>query len=190
MFTIYPQIANRLRNKVAALRTIDYDFGQLANPEEAYPMDYPAVLISVESAKWNEVGQKVQKGSLVIAVTVAILPTIFNTGQSSPELYKYPYMMQPVNDVFKAIRGYKGGEIINGIEEDENIEVQGSAFTGLLRTDTLRMKRYDTIQAYTHLFKCEITDESAQPVYIKQPTPPEIKMYTPNSVLNFPEDLE
>lgn len=70
MFTIYPQIANRLRSIVTDLGTIDYDYGQLASPEQAAPMDYPAVLVSIESAKWAETGQKVQKGSLVIAVTV------------------------------------------------------------------------------------------------------------------------
>lgn len=190
MFTLYPQLANRLRSKVPALRTIDYDQGQLASPEQSAPMDYPACLISVESAKWDQNSQKVQKGNLIIAVTVAIRPTIFNTGQTSPELYKYPEMMQPVNDVFASLTGYKGGDVINGIDaEGEEVEIHGTPFTGLTRTATQRMKRYDGIQAFTHLFACTLTDSAARPVYVKNPVPPEIRVYTPNTVAVFPEKL-
>jgi len=190
MFTIYPQIANRLRSKVTALRTIDYDMGQLASPESALPMDYPACLISIESAKWEENGQKVQKGNLIIAVTVAIRPTVFNTGQTSPDLYKYPEMMQPVNDVFSALTGYKGGELITGTDgEGEGVELQGIPFSGLSRSDTQRMKRYDEIQAYTIIFRCNITDSSAKPVYVKHPVLPELRIYTPHTVAVFPEEL-
>jgi len=195
VFTIYPQIANRLRSKVTTLRTIDYDYGQLADPGQAAPMDYPSVLVSIESAKWTENGQKVQKGSLVIAVTVAIRPTIFNTAQTSPELWKYPAMMQPVLDVFTVLTGFKGGEIIEGVDhEGEEVEIQGIPFTGLIRTDTQRMKRYDEIQAFTHVFRCDITESSARPVYVK-PTPQlaendlELRVYTPNTVIVFPEEL-
>lgn len=183
MFTIYPQLANRLRSKVAALHTIDYDYGQLSNPEKASPMDYPACLISVESAKWSENGQKTQKGSLVIAVTVAIRPTIFNTEETSPDLWKYPAMMQSVNDVFTALTGYKGGDVITGVDDEgDAVEIQGTPFTGLTRSDTQRMKRYDEIQAYTHLFRCDITESSAKRVYVNHPTPPDIK---PNIVTSI-----
>ena len=190
MFTIYPQIASRLRSKVTALRTIDYDYGQLANIEQAAPIDYPACLISIESAKWAENGQKVQKGSLIIAVTVAIRPTVFNTEETSPELHLYPAMMQPVNDVFKALTGYKGGEAITGVDAEDNVvEIQGTPFTGLTRSDTQRMKRYDDIQAFTHIFRCDITDSSAIKQYIKHPTPPDIKTYLPGTLAVFPENL-
>lgn len=190
MFTVYPQIANRLRSKVAALRTIDYDQGQLANPEHAAPMDFPACLISVEKAKWSGIRQNKQRGALILAVTVAIRPTIMHTGQTSPELYLYPAMMQPVTDVFTALSGYKGGEKITGINnEEEVVEIEGTPFTGLTRTDTQRMKRYDEIQAYTHLFSFELTDSSAEKAYVKNPAPPEIRAYTPNSVAVFPEEL-
>lgn len=176
MFTIYPQIANRLRSKVTALHTIDFDYGQLSNPEKAAPINYPACLISIESAKWTDNGQKQQKGNIVIAVTVAIRPTVFNTEQTSPELHLYPAMMQPVNDVFTALTGYKGGDVITGVDAEGNVvEIQGAPFTGLTRSDTQRMKRYDEIQSFTHIFRCDMTDSSAKPVFVKQPTPPDIK---------------
>lgn len=190
MFTLYPQIANRLRSLVPALRTIDYDFGQLANPEQAMPIDYPACLISVESVKWTENGQKIQKGALVVAVTVAIRPTFVSAGQSSPDLWRYTAMMQPVNDVFTALAGYKGGEIIAGIDENEQeVEVQGTPFTGLVRTATQRMKRYDNIQAHTHLFTCVLTDNTATRTLVPHPTPPEIRAYLPTTLAVFPEVL-
>lgn len=190
MFTIYPQIANRLRGKVAALRTIDYDYGQLSSPEQAAPLDYPACLVSIESVKWAENSQKVQKGSLVIAVTVAIQPTIFNTGQTSPYLCRYPAMMQPVNDVFTALTGYKGGDIIAGIDDKgDELEIKGAQFTGLTRSDTQRMKRYDEIQAFTHIFNCDMTESSAKKLYVLNPVPPELRLSTNNSIIVFPGKL-
>jgi hypothetical protein len=99
-------------------------------------------------------------------------------------------MMQPVNDVFTALAGYKGGEIITGTDENEQeVEVQGTPFTGLVRTATQRMKRYDNIQAHTHLFTCVLTDNTATRTLVPHPTPPEIRTYLPTTLLVFPEVL-
>lgn len=201
MFTIYQQIANRLRAKLPALHTIDYDKGQLADPEKAYPLDYPAVLISLEDIVWKDEGKHIQRGTATIAVTVALLPTEVSL-QNSPTINSFVEKMNLVNLVYTSLKGYRGGETITvgvalGGDPDEpdaepvEVTITGASFTGLTRTRTQRMKRYDTIQAFTHLFTTSFADNSAQPVYVKPPedTGLELKVHTPNTVINFPEEL-
>ncbi len=167
MFNIYKEIANHLREKVPALKTIDADKGQLANPEKAFPIDYPAVLIDLDSVDWSDLGKMVQKGKSKIAVTVAVLPTK-HSHQTSPTLDDFVIEMDVINEVYAALNG----------------------FMGLARGKTYRQKRWDTIQAYTHLFNNTLTDRSAKKTYTKNPVPANIKMYTNKTVVNFPDDLK
>lgn len=142
MFNIYADIANHLKEKLPELRTIDADKGQLANPEQAFPMDFPAVLIDLDVVDWAEMGKKLQKGGANIGITVAVLPTA-QSSQSSPTLDDYVTEMDIIDKVFGVLSG----------------------FLGLTRTKTVRQKRWDTIQTYTHLFKTGLTDRSAQKTY-------------------------
>ena len=166
MFTIYPQLANRLKNKIAGLRTIDFDKGQLANPEQAYPINYPAVLIDIGTTNWKDLQQKLQRGEMAIGVTVAINP-LHQSHQSSPTLLGYVQQMDIVNEVYQVLAGYKGGDDIT-IDE---VTVGGASFAGLSRIATEKQKRWDAIQSYTHIFKTSFTDRSAQPVYTKVEVP-------------------
>lgn len=199
MFTIYQQIANRLRVKFPELRTIDYDKGQLADPEKAYPLDFPAVLISLEDIAWKDEGKQIQRGTSTIAITVALLPTeVFR--QDSPTLNNFVANANIINEVFTVLKSYRGGETIV-IQEafsdpDTNdvtpeVTIIGASFSPLTRTRTQRMKRYDTIQAFTHLFTTSFTDNSAQPIYVKpeQEIGMNLKIYTNNTLANFPESL-
>lgn len=167
MFNIYKEIANHLRATVPALKTIDADKGQLANPEQAYPLDYPAVLIDLDTVDWGDIGKKAQKGKSLIGITVAILPTA-QTQEGSPNIDNFVEEMEVINDVFGALSG----------------------FLGLSRYKTFRQKRYDTIQAYTHLFNTSLTDRSAQKTCTMVPVPVNVKTYTPNTIVSFPEELK
>lgn len=167
MFNIYKLIATRLRNKLPQLGTIDADKGQLANPEQTYPLNYPAVLIDLDNIDWKNLGQKTQKGSGTIGITVAVQ----TTGQShedAPDLDRFIDEMEIVNEAFTVLNTY----------------------LGLSRIRTHRQKRLDAIQVYTHIFKIALEDKSAMKTYIKNPTPPKLKMYTPQTVANFPEELK
>ncbi len=144
MFNIYKEIADQLRASVPGLKTIDADKGQLANPEQAYPLDYPAVLIDLDTVEWGDIGKKTQKGKSLIGITVAVLPTA-QTQEGSPTIDDFVEEMEVINDVFGALSG----------------------FLGLSRYKTFRQKRYDTIQAYTHLFNTSLIDRSAQKNYTK-----------------------
>lgn len=166
MFNIYKLIATRLRDKLTGLGTIDADKGQLVNPEQAYPLNYPAVLIDLDNIDWKDLGQKTQKGSGTIGITVAV-QTTGQTHQNAPGLDRFIDEMEIVNEVFRVL----------------------NAYLGLSRVRTSRQKRLDAIQVYTHVFKISLEDKSAMKTYIKNPTPPKLKMYTPQTVANFPEDL-
>lgn len=142
MFNIYADIANHLKEKLPELRTIDADKGQLANPEQAFPMDFPAVLIDLDTIAWDELGKKLQKGKANIGITVAVQP-MAQSAANSPTLDTFVAEMDIITKVFGALSG----------------------FLGLTRTNTSRQKRWDTIQAYTHIFKTNVTDNSAQLTY-------------------------
>lgn len=167
MFNIYKLIADRLQEKLPTLRTIDADKGQLANPEQAYPIDFPAVLIDIDTVDWAEFGKKMQKGKGLVGITVAVQPTA-QSHEGAPNIGTYVTEMEVVNDVWRALTGY----------------------LGLCRVKTTRQKRLDTIQVFTHTFTISLQDHSAMPTYTNNPAPPELKMYTNKSIANFPEDLE
>ncbi len=153
MFNIYKEIANHLREKLPELKTIDADKGQLADPEQAYPISYPAVLIDLDAIDWNDMGNRAQNGKTNIGITVAVLP-VHQSHQNSPTLDNYVEQMEIVNQVYSALSG----------------------FMGLSRVKTYRQKRYDTIQAFTHLFKNTVVDRSAQKSYTQKPVPPDIEL--------------
>ncbi len=152
MFTIYKQIADHLRDKLPALRTIDADKGQLADPEKAYPLLFPAVLIDLDNIDWSNQGNHVQNGKCNIAITVAVLP-VNQSHQDSPTIDDFVGQMEIINQVYSELAG----------------------FIGLSRLKTYRQKRYDTIQAFTHLFTTTLTDRSASKGYTKHPVPADIK---------------
>ncbi len=152
MFNIYKQIADHLREKLPELRTIDADKGQLADPEKAYPLLFPAVLIDLDNIDWSNQGSKIQNGKSNIAITVAVLP-VNQSHQDSPTIDDFVGQMEIINQVYSELAG----------------------FIGLNRLKTFRQKRYDTIQAYTHVFTNQLTDNSASKVYTKHPVPPDIK---------------
>jgi hypothetical protein len=172
MFTIYQQIANRLKDKLSDLKTIDFDSGQLADPEKAYPLDFPAVLIDMEQIDWQDNSQKVQSGKATISVTVAVLP-VNQSRQDSPTINSFIKQMGIINLVYTALKGYTGGETITieaepiGEEPAEPEVIQGVSFSPLTRIRTQRQKRYDRVQAFTHTFTCSFKDRTAQPVYTK-----------------------
>ncbi|MDX9703915.1 MAG: hypothetical protein RBU23_12865 [Candidatus Auribacterota bacterium] len=167
MFNIYKQIADRLRDQLPELKTIDADKGQLSDPEHAFPIDYPAVLIDLDNIDWADLGNNAQKGKSKIAVTVAVLP-VHQSHQDSPTIDGFVEQMEIVNSVYTVLSG----------------------FLGLSRVNTHRQKRYDTVQAYTHVFTNNLVDRSAQKGYVKKQALPDLKIYTPNTIANFPEVLE
>jgi hypothetical protein len=179
MFTIYQQIANRLQSKVTGLRTIDFDNGQLADPEKAYPLDYPAVLIDLEDIVWNDEAQKIQSGKATLSITVAVLP-VNQSHQNSPTINEYVRQMAVINDVYTALKGYSGGDIPpvpEPVEGDPVGEpVEPVSFSPLTRTRTQRQKRYDKIQAFTHTFTTSFKDRTAQSIYTKPVQPPELDL--------------
>ncbi len=152
MFNIYKQIADRLRANIPGLKTIDADTGQLADPEKAYPLLFPAVLIDLDNIDWSTLGNKMQSGKSNIAITVAVLP-VNQSHQDSPTIEGFVEQMEIINQVYAVLE----------------------SFIGLNRIKTFRQKRYDTIQAYTHIFTNKLTDNSASKGYAKHPVPPEIK---------------
>ena len=126
------------------MRTIDADKGQLANPEKAFPMDYPAVLINLDTVGWLDLPNKVQEGKLQVGITVVVLPTS-HPHSGSPTIDDFIDEMQIINDVYGVLQG----------------------FLGLKRIKTSRQKRWDTLQAYTHIFTNKLTDKTAQRKFTK-----------------------
>ncbi|GGF22386.1 hypothetical protein [Hymenobacter cavernae] len=81
---IFPELAERLRDKVPALGTIDLDMSQL-DYQDQEPIAYPAVFIDLENIAWHDVGQGIQNGQALLRFTVAVEvseETFSNTGRT------------------------------------------------------------------------------------------------------------
>ena len=72
--TVYPILADRLRQQLPALGWIDLDQGQLDNPDENYPLPYHrgVVLLDFDEADWHDIGQGMQRGNCQVRVTLAV----------------------------------------------------------------------------------------------------------------------
>ena len=63
--TIYKELAAELQ-QIRALKWIDWDFGQLSQPAEQYPVPLPAVLLSFGAFNYSDLPSRVQEGEATI----------------------------------------------------------------------------------------------------------------------------
>lgn len=62
-----------LKSNIPELTYIDEDYGQLESPDEdGYPLTFPAVLIENPEADWDSIGGRVQNGSIIINIKLAM----------------------------------------------------------------------------------------------------------------------
>lgn len=142
MEEVLAPLQQRIIDKVAALKYVDENWGQLdyysANP----PVQWPCCLIDIGTVVWKNMGNRQQQGVATITLYVANLK-LTNTSGRAPagQRNKAWEVHRIINEVHQAVHQYKPYE--------------GSSL--LYRKTTARLPRDDGIQQYVIIYECTVT---------------------------------
>lgn len=106
LHTLFPQLADHLRQAVPALGTIDLDMGQL-DYQSQEPIAYPAVYLDLEDIPWRDLGGGIQTGKALLRFTVAVEvseETYQGSGQRNPAMER----LLVVQQVHEALQHHQG----------------------------------------------------------------------------------
>ncbi|MDR1917016.1 MAG: hypothetical protein LBQ58_10630 [Synergistaceae bacterium] len=149
MRTIYSSLVARLKEKVPALRWIDFDFGQLeqASAGQNPPVAYPCALVSIAIPRCHDLTETIQTCEARITLRLAFNPlasgrTAANAPGDVREQALSPY--DTIADVYAALQGFENGH-----------------FNALSRVSQEKESRND-IFIYRMVFRCEFEDETAK----------------------------
>jgi hypothetical protein len=142
--TVYPILADRLRQQVPALGWIDLDQGQLDNPDEEYPLPLHAgvVLLDFDEADWHDIGQGIQRGTCQVRVTLAV-QVLADTYQQSRQRPAALQKLELLAKLHTALHHYDGA----------------GAFGALVRTYSRKEQAQQPgIWVYSMGYNCLLTD--------------------------------
>lgn len=159
MEKLLEDVQNRLLSKVAALKYVDEDWGQLDFYSPNPPAKFPCVLIDISQGNWSNTLKLVQMGLLQVKIRFAVM-RLSNTSGKAPAGQKQNGLSAfgILKDIYKALHGYSGSR----------------HYTKLIRVTTARIKRDDGLRIYEMVFTTELTDASASPEYDKIQLSPKI----------------
>jgi hypothetical protein len=141
---------------------VDLDWGQVDFYNDMPPVKFPCALIDVQSATFNNLGQRVQTGSILVQVRVVDM--IFSRTAAAAPLQQ----REQAARVFDALRDVH--RLLHGWTEDPH------RYGRLVRKTIAHTRRRDGLREYALTFEAIITDDSAQPP--RQPVPVEkIQLY-------------
>jgi hypothetical protein len=159
MDILYESLLTRLTNEVPELDWIDEDAGQLENPGESYPVQFPCVLINLQSIKWDSGLKGQQTGNAVISIRVAF-KIEEDTHKGAPDIRIPLNRLKLVNKVHTALHGF-GGFIL---PDTANVgQFTDSHFKRLVRSSTVAEKREDGLKVYQMDYLTNIKDVYATP---------------------------
>ena len=113
LHTLFPQLADHLRQAVPALGTIDLDMGQL-DYQSQEPIAYPAVYIDLDSIPFRDLGGGVQTGQALLRFTVAVEvseETYQGSEQRNPAMARL-LVIQQVHDALQHHQGLGFGPMV------------------------------------------------------------------------------
>lgn len=142
--TVYPILADRLRQQLPSLGWIDLDQGQLTNPDTEYPLPYHAgvALIDFDEADWHDIGQGIQRGNCQVRVTLAV-QVLADSFQQSTQRAQALEKLELLADVHKALQHFDGA----------------GAFGALVRTYSRKEQpEQPGIWVYSMGYNCLLTD--------------------------------
>ncbi len=161
MKTVISDIKSRLLDKVAALKYINEDWGQLDYFNPNQPVKWPCVLIDLDQAPWSNQGSLVQIGLVSISIRVADMK-LSNTNVKAPsgQLAKADGIWDLMISIHQALHGWTG-DSMNG---------------PLTRTLTRKVNRDDGIREFEMIFSVQVIDDSAKPVMDTVEATPKLKV--------------
>ena len=152
MDTVYADLINRLSKAVPDLRWIDLDQGQIDFPADNYPIDFPALLIDFTNTEWEDIGQQIQGGEMMISFRTAFR-LYEDMNNHTPEESRNAGLqkLQLLKTIHKALQGFAGAN-----------------YNRLSRIRTFTEKREDGLKVITMQYSTYITDNSARESFIEQ----------------------
>lgn len=149
MNTAYKTILERLTAKVSDLKYIDFDAGQIDDPEGNYPIPFPCCLIRFEDSQPGTVGEGVQEIETMINFRFAmrIIEDMNSLAPASTRSKGLEFM-----DLLDVAHKYLQGYI-------------GTNFNALDRQGINQEERSDGLVVFNFQYGTLISDTSAMTVY-------------------------
>ena len=147
---IYKDISDRLTDKVAAMRWIELEYGQLEIPEENYPVQFPCSLIDIN---FNECQDELEGNQQVmVQITVRVGIDLYEDlmvidGAGVPDQAAALEKLQLVIDVHKALHRF-----------------ETDYMTPLVRTAMTTERRDDGLKVFALVYMAAVKDDSAAKV--------------------------
>lgn len=157
---LFIDICDRLDSRVPELRWVDKDWNQLDLPDQSYPIQFDAALISFPEIPWDTHPRGYQDGVVSILVKVAMdmyNDTHIADGVVAPDRALAVEKMQLVNNVHKALHGF-----------------EGDYFSKLVRTRSVEERRQDGLLVFNEYYETRLHDTSAAVVYEDKKADPEV----------------
>jgi len=151
MEELYKALLEEL-SKISELAYIDLDMGQLEFPGEFEGCPMPWCLIDFEGTNWQDIGQKVQDGDVIIKLRIASEP-VESTSNITPALYRNKgiEIIRLWTDIYKKLYTFSG-----------------TNFNAITRTNELSEKREDGIKVRVMYFKTNYRDFSAIDAFVEK----------------------
>lgn len=105
MKQIFLAIQNQLQTTVSALKYVDKDWGQLKYDQP--PVQWPCVLIDIESVNYSQMGQGYQKAEADICVTVGNVNHVRSSAMASSKTDSYE-TIELLDSIHQALQLFSG----------------------------------------------------------------------------------
>lgn len=150
---LFTDICDRLNTNVPELNWIDMDWGQLELPEQSYPLQFDACLISFPEIPWDTLTRGAQDG--VVNILVKVCVDMYNdthivNNVTAPDRALAITKLQLVNKIQAALHGF-----------------EGTYFSKLTRKRSVEEKRQDGLKVFNEYFECRMQDNSGAVNYTK-----------------------
>ena len=139
---IFIAVQNRLQQKVAELKWIDYDFGQLDLYHMRPPVQFPCALIEIELPETRDRGELSQQCRCTVTIRLAFeQPGQTNSKTPEPVKAKALSIFNILKKVHACMHGYGSGE-----------------FGKLLRRSLTTERREDPLKVFNMRFETSYTE--------------------------------
>lgn len=157
---LFIDIADRLDAMVPELQWIDKDWNQLDLPDQSYPLQFDACLISFPEIPWNTLTRGWQDG--VVSILVRLCVDMYNdthiaAGVTAPDRALAMQKMQLVNKVHAALHGF-----------------EGSYFNKLKRVRSAEEKRQDGILVFNEYYETRAQEFAGEGAYQEKTVSPHV----------------
>lgn len=154
---LFIAIQDRLQLKVAALKWIDQNFGQLDNYEIKPAVNFPCALIDLSGFVYEDFPNGAQRSNGRVVISISTAP------------FTNSNMLTPVPQKEKALEYY---ELEHAIHIALHNWIPVTGMDKLTRRTMDKQEREDSIRERVVIFECGYTDLGAVPLKTTIATPP------------------